>query len=167
MTSDELFLFGLSGSNWDSICHDPDLIIRSHYIFHDQLWKGSGYDEISLCVHRTCISCATHACLHYHDPFPWTAPVTAIIFLAFGVGGLSHSIYYWVSCRQIFPLHSFHVSCIHVAIGLTPTQHLAAIISAAIISLWNLMSGFLVPKPVSILTSLSLVKIVVVMFVSN
>ncbi|KAM3362775.1 hypothetical protein P3S68_017629 [Capsicum galapagoense] len=33
------------------------------------------------------------------------------------------------------------------AIGLTPTQHLAAIISAAIISLWNLMSGFLVPKP--------------------
>ncbi|KAH0772358.1 hypothetical protein KY290_016339 [Solanum tuberosum] len=32
-------------------------------------------------------------------------------------------------------------------VGLTPTQHLAAIISSAIFSLWNLMSGFLVPKP--------------------
>ncbi|WOG90844.1 hypothetical protein DCAR_0310090 [Daucus carota subsp. sativus] len=34
-----------------------------------------------------------------------------------------------------------------MAIGLTPTQHLAAVISSAFYSLWNLMSGFLVPKP--------------------
>ncbi|KAK1392228.1 ABC transporter G family member 31 like [Heracleum sosnowskyi] len=34
-----------------------------------------------------------------------------------------------------------------MAIGLTPTQHLAAVISSAFYSLWNLLSGFLVPKP--------------------
>ncbi|XP_055832839.1 ABC transporter G family member 31-like isoform X1 [Solanum dulcamara] len=34
-----------------------------------------------------------------------------------------------------------------MAVGLTPTQHLAAVISSAFYSLWNLMSGFLVPKP--------------------
>ncbi|KAF8010615.1 hypothetical protein BT93_J1302 [Corymbia citriodora subsp. variegata] len=34
-----------------------------------------------------------------------------------------------------------------MAVGLTPSQHLAAVISSAFYSLWNLLSGFLVPKP--------------------
>ncbi|KAK4857153.1 hypothetical protein QYF36_025115 [Acer negundo] len=34
-----------------------------------------------------------------------------------------------------------------MAIGLTPNPHLAAVISSAFYSLWNLFSGFLVPKP--------------------
>lgn len=36
-----------------------------------------------------------------------------------------------------------------MAVGLTPTQHLAAVVSSAFYSLWNLLSGFLIPKPVS------------------
>uniref|UniRef100_A0A6J1C459 ABC transporter G family member 31-like n=1 Tax=Momordica charantia TaxID=3673 RepID=A0A6J1C459_MOMCH len=34
-----------------------------------------------------------------------------------------------------------------MAVGLTPSQHMAAIVSSAFYSLWNLFSGFLVPKP--------------------
>ncbi|XP_011005513.1 PREDICTED: ABC transporter G family member 31 isoform X1 [Populus euphratica] len=34
-----------------------------------------------------------------------------------------------------------------MAVGLTPSQHLAAVISSAFYSLWNLLSGFLVPQP--------------------
>ncbi|KAL8127808.1 hypothetical protein AgCh_014659 [Apium graveolens] len=34
-----------------------------------------------------------------------------------------------------------------MATGLTPTQHLASVISSAFYSLWNLLAGFLVPKP--------------------
>ncbi|KAF8113532.1 hypothetical protein N665_0049s0047 [Sinapis alba] len=34
-----------------------------------------------------------------------------------------------------------------MAVGLTPNQHLAAVISSAFYSLWNLLSGFLVQKP--------------------
>ncbi|KAL5750507.1 hypothetical protein ACOSP7_025110 [Xanthoceras sorbifolium] len=34
-----------------------------------------------------------------------------------------------------------------MAVGLTPNQHLAAVISSAFYSLWNLLSGFLVSKP--------------------
>ncbi|KAK0605209.1 hypothetical protein LWI29_024220 [Acer saccharum] len=34
-----------------------------------------------------------------------------------------------------------------MAVGLTPNQHLAAVISSAFYSLWNLLSGFLVAKP--------------------
>ncbi|XP_077238697.1 pleiotropic drug resistance 3 isoform X4 [Tasmannia lanceolata] len=34
-----------------------------------------------------------------------------------------------------------------MAVGLTPSQQLAAVISSAFYSLWNLLSGFLVPKP--------------------
>ncbi|XP_061368731.1 ABC transporter G family member 31-like [Gastrolobium bilobum] len=33
-----------------------------------------------------------------------------------------------------------------MAVGVTPTQHLAAVISSAFYSLWNLVSGFLIPK---------------------
>ncbi|WOL16537.1 hypothetical protein Cni_G25324 [Canna indica] len=33
-----------------------------------------------------------------------------------------------------------------MAVGLTPTQHLAAVISSAFYSLWNLLSGFLIPQ---------------------
>ena len=36
-----------------------------------------------------------------------------------------------------------------MAIGLTPSQNLAAVISSAFYSIWNLLSGFLIPKPVS------------------
>ncbi|KAL5580752.1 hypothetical protein UlMin_013194 [Ulmus minor] len=34
-----------------------------------------------------------------------------------------------------------------MAVSLTPSQHLAAVLSSAFYSLWNLLSGFLVPKP--------------------
>ncbi|XP_022948220.1 ABC transporter G family member 31-like [Cucurbita moschata] len=34
-----------------------------------------------------------------------------------------------------------------MAVGLTPSQHMASIVSSAFYSLWNLLSGFLVPKP--------------------
>ncbi|KAI4306609.1 hypothetical protein L6164_029870 [Bauhinia variegata] len=33
-----------------------------------------------------------------------------------------------------------------MAVGLTPNQHLAAVISSAFYSLWNLLSGFLIPR---------------------
>ncbi|CAO2840837.1 unnamed protein product [Amaranthus hypochondriacus] len=33
-----------------------------------------------------------------------------------------------------------------MVVGLTPTQHMAAVISSAFYSLWNLFSGFLIPK---------------------
>ncbi|KNA25912.1 hypothetical protein SOVF_002340 [Spinacia oleracea] len=35
-----------------------------------------------------------------------------------------------------------------MAVGLTPTQHIAAIVSSASYSLWNLFSGFLIPKSI-------------------
>ncbi|KAM1039940.1 hypothetical protein ACFX13_029931 [Malus domestica] len=35
------------------------------------------------------------------------------------------------------------------AVGVTSSQHLAAVVSSTFYSLWNLLSGFLVPKPVS------------------
>lgn len=38
-----------------------------------------------------------------------------------------------------------------MAVGLTPSQHMAAVVSSAFYSLWNLLAGFLVPKPVSII----------------
>ncbi|KDP46501.1 hypothetical protein JCGZ_08473 [Jatropha curcas] len=34
-----------------------------------------------------------------------------------------------------------------MAVGLTPSQHMSAVISSAFYSLWNLLSGFLIPKP--------------------
>ncbi|KAK9998376.1 hypothetical protein SO802_017979 [Lithocarpus litseifolius] len=34
-----------------------------------------------------------------------------------------------------------------MAVGLTPSQNLAAVISSAFYSIWNLLSGFLIPKP--------------------
>ncbi|KGN47083.1 ABC transporter G family member 31 [Cucumis sativus] len=34
-----------------------------------------------------------------------------------------------------------------MTVGLTPSQHMAAVVSSAFYSLWNLLSGFLVPKP--------------------
>ncbi|GMN23687.1 hypothetical protein TIFTF001_000222 [Ficus carica] len=34
-----------------------------------------------------------------------------------------------------------------MAVGLTPSLHLATVISSAVYSLWNLLSGFFVPRP--------------------
>ncbi|KAL0545930.1 hypothetical protein IC582_015829 [Cucumis melo] len=35
-------------------------------------------------------------------------------------------------------------------VGLAPSQHMAVIVSSAFYSLWNLLSGFLIPKPLSL-----------------
>ena len=49
-----------------------------------------------------------------------------------------------------------------MAVGLTPNQHLAAIISSAFYSLSNLLSGFLVPQPVSIIYNLEQINQIVI-----
>lgn len=38
-----------------------------------------------------------------------------------------------------------------MAVGLTPNYQVASIISASFYSVWNLFSGFLIPRPVSII----------------
>ncbi|KAL2898725.1 ABC transporter G family member 31 [Bienertia sinuspersici] len=55
--------------------------------------------------------------------------------------------------KEICSLSSLHVPYFHLlhllrmmAVGLTPTQHMSAIVSSAFYSLWNLFSGFLIPK---------------------
>lgn len=45
-----------------------------------------------------------------------------------------------------FACHTFFGIMI---IGLTPNQTVASVVSPAFFSLWNLLSGFLVPKPVT------------------
>lgn len=35
-----------------------------------------------------------------------------------------------------------------MAVGVTPSQQFAAVVSSGFYSLWNLLSGFLIPKPV-------------------
>lgn len=45
-----------------------------------------------------------------------------------------------------------------MAVGLTPNQQMAAVVSSAFYSLWNLISGFLVPKPVSLASMVKLLK---------
>lgn len=45
-----------------------------------------------------------------------------------------------------------------MAVGLTPNQQMAAVVSSAFYSLWNLISGFLVPKPVSLAFMVKLLK---------
>lgn len=40
-----------------------------------------------------------------------------------------------------------------MAVAITPSQQLAAVISSAFYSLWNLFSGFLIPRPVSSVNS--------------
>lgn len=38
-----------------------------------------------------------------------------------------------------------------MAVGLTPNESVAAIISSAIYNAWNLFSGYLIPRPVSLI----------------
>ena len=48
-----------------------------------------------------------------------------------------------------------------MAVGLTPSQQMAAVVSSAFYSLWNLLSGFLVPKPVSKFNSLHNIELLI------
>jgi hypothetical protein len=36
-----------------------------------------------------------------------------------------------------------------MAVGLTPSYHIASIVSSAFYGIWNLFSGFIIPRPVS------------------
>ena len=37
-----------------------------------------------------------------------------------------------------------------MAVAMTPNHHIAAIVSSAFYGIWNLFSGFIVPRPVSV-----------------
>ena len=39
-----------------------------------------------------------------------------------------------------------------MAVGLTPNYHIASIVSSAFYAIWNLFSGFIIPRPVSAIT---------------
>lgn len=55
---------------------------------------------------------------------------------------------FFLYCVFMFLTFTYFTMYGMMAIGLTPTQQLAAVVSSAFYSLWNLLSGFLVPKPV-------------------
>lgn len=75
---------------------------------------------------------------------------------------LNHILDAWPSLVDLFLAVKFILYCLFMfltfmyftfygmmAVGLTPTQQLAAVISSSCYSLWNLLSGFLIPKAVS------------------
>ncbi|XP_076900663.1 ABC transporter G family member 31-like [Bidens hawaiensis] len=57
---------------------------------------------------------------------------------------LEKFLYYLLFMFLTFTYFTFYGM---VAIGLTPSQQMAAVVSSAFYSLWNLLAGFLVPKP--------------------
>jgi ABC-type multidrug transport system permease subunit len=40
-----------------------------------------------------------------------------------------------------------------IAVGVTPNHHIASVITYAFYTIWNLFSGFIIPRPVSFSTS--------------
>ncbi|KAK4764118.1 hypothetical protein SAY87_013556 [Trapa incisa] len=56
--------------------------------------------------------------------------------------------YAFAQGNSLFILYSCSSPSPMKAVDLTPNPHLAAVISSAFYSLWNLLSGFLIPKPV-------------------
>lgn len=82
-------------------------------------------------------------------PYIFTQTILYGVITYFTIGferTFSKFILYLVFMFLTFTYFTFYGM---MAVGLTPNQHLAAVISSAFYSLWNLLSGFLVQKPVS------------------
>jgi hypothetical protein len=43
-----------------------------------------------------------------------------------------------------------------MAVGLTPSYHVASIVSSAFYGIWNLFSGFIIPRPVTVVILMTL-----------
>lgn len=70
--------------------------------------------------------------------FEWTAPKFFYFY------------YFIFMCFTYFSMYGMMV------VALTPGYQIAAIVMSFFLSFWNLFSGFLVPRPVSIVTALSI-----------
>ncbi|KAG5404800.1 hypothetical protein IGI04_010919 [Brassica rapa subsp. trilocularis] len=80
-------------------------------------------------------------------PYIFTQTILYGVITYFTIGferTFSKFILYLVFMFLTFTYFTFYGM---MAVGLTPNQHLAAVISSAFYSLWNLLSGFLVQKP--------------------
>ncbi|KAL0674779.1 hypothetical protein Bca4012_002760 [Brassica carinata] len=80
-------------------------------------------------------------------PYIFTQTILYGVITYFTIGferTFSKFIFYLVFMFLTFTYFTFYGM---MAVGLTPNQHLAAVISSAFYSLWNLLSGFLVQKP--------------------
>ncbi|KAL4188327.1 hypothetical protein AMTRI_Chr08g159510 [Amborella trichopoda] len=93
-------------------------------------------------------------------PFPYAAaqglveiPYIAVQTLLFGgityfmIGFERTLVKFLLYMLFMFLTFSYFAFYGMMAVGLTSSQHLSAVVSSAFYSLWNLLSGFLVPKP--------------------
>jgi len=61
----------------------------------------------------------------------------------------------WTAAKFLWYLFFMYFTLLYftfygmMAVGLTPNESIAAIISSAFYNVWNLFSGFLIPRPVS------------------
>jgi hypothetical protein len=56
--------------------------------------------------------------------------------------------FFWYLFFMVFTLLYFTFYGM-MAVGLTPNYHIASIVSSAFYAIWNLFSGFVIPRPVS------------------
>ncbi|XP_068641438.1 ABC transporter G family member 31 [Aristolochia californica] len=95
-----------------------------------------------------------------YSPFPYAAaqglveiPYIATQTIIYGIITYSMIHFEWTAGKFLLYLLFMFLTFTYfafygmMAVGLTPSQQLAAVVSSAFYSLWNLLSGFLIPKP--------------------
>lgn len=123
-----VFNFFTLGPRGDSVRGCANHNIWSHYIFHGELREDSKWETSDL--------------LEFSD-LHWAWKLVANHHSFFVAGKFFLFLVFMFLTFTYFTFYGM------MAVGLTSSQHLAAVISSAFYSLWNLLSGFLVPKPVS------------------
>lgn len=82
-------------------------------------------------------------------------PYISVQTLIYGVLVYSMIGFEWTAAKFLWYLFFMYFTLLYftfygmMAVGLTPNESIAAIISSAFYNVWNLFSGYLIPRPVS------------------
>lgn len=91
----------------------------------------------------------------FHSQVTIEIPYILVQALIYGVIVYSMIGFEWTAAKFFWYIFFMYFTLLYftfygmMAVGLTPNHHIASIVSAAFYAIWNLFSGFLIPRPVS------------------
>jgi hypothetical protein len=87
-------------------------------------------------------------------------PYVFVQAVSYGVVVYAMIGFEWTAAKFFWYLFFMYFSLLYftfygmMAVGVTPNHHIASVIASAFYGIWNLFSGFIIPRPVSFSSSI-------------
>uniref|UniRef100_A0A453F0X3 ABC transporter domain-containing protein n=1 Tax=Aegilops tauschii subsp. strangulata TaxID=200361 RepID=A0A453F0X3_AEGTS len=146
------------GIDFSDIYKKSELYQRNKALIKEQSQPAPGSTDLLVAVERTVFYRERAAGMYSAFPYAFgqvviELPYTLAQATVYGVIVYSMIGFEWTAPKFFWYLFFMYFTLLYftfygmMAVGLTPNYHIASIVSSAFYAIWNLFSGFIIPRP--------------------